>query len=313
MEKYIFRKDGTRYHPRSISKADYFTASYGDILAEYSPQDTVLYKYIYSGSASYSGQRYSNVYSLKNTINYHFPEGSECHFDKIVNTPKSLVCLNSLHLAGGLQRGTISAKIFATGSLIDTATDSRENGILYNKNDEEVGFVLYKEGFFFFTGSQIIVNSSSNIIVTEENDVTEESDAYKWHHFMASTNYDIRTTLDYQAINITPTHMTFVYADKQQLNHSNNPTYIKSGSYSPVAGSRYFIENEAVDGESVLEVKNTTQSPFNAAKAPLEKQTFISKIGLYDANKKLIATAHLANPILKNANREFLFKLKLDL
>jgi hypothetical protein len=309
MEKYRFIKDGSGQRPRNISAASYNIANYGDLLPVYEPVDIPLTGYLYSGSQSYNSEQYRKIISLKNTVNYHFPEGQ---YEQVLEKPLSLVALNSLHLAGGIQRGSVNAAIFYTGSLIDTATDSKENGILYNKIGQEVGFVLYKEGFFFFTGSQVLVNSSSDIGVTGVSGPTN-SDAYRWHHFMASSSYDLSASLTYQAVNITPTYMTFIYANKLELNHSNNPTYIKSGSYSPISSSNYFIENMSTEGESILEVKNIVQSPFTSASAPPEKQTYISKIGLYDKDKKLIASAHLANPLLKTANREFLFKLKLDL
>lgn len=309
MEKYRFIKDSSGQRPRNVSKANYNTASYGDVISAFEPADVPLAEYMFSGSNSYASDEYRKFLSLKNTINYHFPEGQ---YEQVLNKPLSIVALNSLHLAGGIQRGTVNASFFYTGSLIDTATDSRENGILYNQSGQEVGFILYKEGFFFFTGSQILVNSSSEISVAGYTNPST-SDAYRWHHFMASSSHDNEPRLTYQSINIAPTYMTFVYADKFELNHSNNPTYIKSGSYLAVTGSAYFVENMQAGGESRLEIKNTVQSPFKSAMAPPEKQTFISKIGLYDKDKKLIATAHLANPILKTANREFLFKLKLDL
>ena len=45
----------------------------------------------------------------------------------------------------------------------------------------------------------------------------------------------------------------------------------------------------------------------------MSRQTFISKIGIYDENKNLIAIAKLATPLRKEEKDEFVFKLKLDL
>ena len=44
-----------------------------------------------------------------------------------------------------------------------------------------------------------------------------------------------------------------------------------------------------------------------------EKQTFISRIGIYDKDKNLIGVAKVANPVKKTEDREFTFKLKLDI
>ena len=42
------------------------------------------------------------------------------------------------------------------------------------------------------------------------------------------------------------------------------------------------------------------------------KQTYVSKIGIYDDQRRLIAVAKLANPIRKTENRDYTFKLKMD-
>mgnify|MGYP003332734796 FL=1 len=97
------------------------------------------------------------------------------------------------------------------------------------------------------------------------------------------------------------------YANKNELNHSNNETYLESGSYSCDSGSYFFKESENTV------IKNTVKSPFVSGSANFQKQTFISRIGLYDENKKLIGIASLANPVRKTENREFLFKLTLDI
>ena len=61
-----------------------------------------------------------------------------------------------------------------------------------------------------------------------------------------------------------------------------------------------------------VEIKNTVYSPYNDPLPEFKKQTWISKIGIYDENKNLIAIAKLARPVLKTEDREFTFKLKLD-
>ena len=43
------------------------------------------------------------------------------------------------------------------------------------------------------------------------------------------------------------------------------------------------------------------------------KETYISKVAIYDEKKNLIGIAKLANPVRKTPDRSYLFKLKLDL
>jgi len=44
-----------------------------------------------------------------------------------------------------------------------------------------------------------------------------------------------------------------------------------------------------------------------------QKQTWISRIGIYDEDMNLIGIAKPANPVKKTVDRSFTFKLKLDI
>ena len=43
-----------------------------------------------------------------------------------------------------------------------------------------------------------------------------------------------------------------------------------------------------------------------------KKQTFISKIGIYDEHRNLVGVAKVATPVKKAEDRDLTFKLKLD-
>lgn len=75
----------------------------------------------------------------------------------------------------------------------------------------------------------------------------------------------------------------------------------------PFAGSFGYIES------SNFKYKNTVKSRYNDPYAEFEDNTYISKIGLYDEDRNLIGIAKLATPIKKTPNRDFTFKLKIDL
>jgi len=77
-------------------------------------------------------------------------------------------------------------------------------------------------------------------------------------------------------------------------------------NYYAIVTSGSFIENDKI------EIKNTVQSPFTSGSANFEKETYITKIGLYDKENNLIGIASLANPVRKTENREYTFKLKID-
>jgi hypothetical protein len=44
-----------------------------------------------------------------------------------------------------------------------------------------------------------------------------------------------------------------------------------------------------------------------------KRQTFITKIGIYDKEKNLIAIANMARAVKKTEDRDLTFKLKLDI
>ena len=62
-----------------------------------------------------------------------------------------------------------------------------------------------------------------------------------------------------------------------------------------------------------LNIKNTIQKPYCNYEENFEKQTFLSKMGIYDKDHNLIALVKMANPVRKKESDEMSFKLKLDL
>ena len=98
-------------------------------------------------------------------------------------------------------------------------------------------------------------------------------------------------------------------APEGMLNHSNNPTYLKNSTKSLGNVSR----NTYQYLEGPRPVKNIVSASYSDIDPPMKKETYISKIALYDKDKNLIGFAKLAAPIRKTEDREFIFKLKLDL
>ena len=99
------------------------------------------------------------------------------------------------------------------------------------------------------------------------------------------------------------------HAPRGELNHSNNPTYAKYNSNRVYAttSSLDYVEPEGAT------IKNVVSSSYQDHTASFEKHTYISKIGVYDRDRNLIGIAKLATPVKKTENREFTFKLKLDI
>lgn len=300
MKKYRFIKNSNLDRPKNINKETYISASYGEIF-EYSPRDNPLTLYAFNNSITGSTE-YKILRSLKNTINYYSAIDDLYHFENFYNNPISLLCFNSLHLGAGISKGSVKLNIYVTGSLLASCSDLKENGILYDDNKSKIGIVLYNEGF-------ILINNTSSITeqqYTFSNDFGTIEDNLKWSYFCNKTEDSILYDLEYLTRNEVVTNTYFVVAGKNELNHSNNFTYIESGSYHATHNEAHFIEDENI------KIKKTNKSPFISGSANFEKQTFITNVCLYDKDKNLIAVGSLANPVKKTENREFLFKIRVD-
>ena len=59
-------------------------------------------------------------------------------------------------------------------------------------------------------------------------------------------------------------------------------------------------------------IKNTVSSSYVDPTGSFEKQTFISKVGVYDKDRNLLGVAKMATPIKKTQNRNLTFKIKMD-
>ena len=100
----------------------------------------------------------------------------------------------------------------------------------------------------------------------------------------------------------------FAHADKGEMNHSNNPTYVTFGQATTPNTSSYVYAEPAN-----LSIKNIVSSSYADPSGSFQKTTYISKIGIYDEDKNLIGIATMASPIKKTENRNLTFKLKLDI
>lgn len=302
MSKYKFIKESRLDRPRNIPYDEYISASFGQEYI-YEPSDVPMRAYHYSGSSlSHSDSKL--LYSLKNTINYYNSKHELYNFDNYYNKECCMLAFSSYHLGSGFTPGSVFLNIYDSGSVIASANDSREDGILYDTNHTPVGIILYKEGFILLNNTSSIADKTYSFYDGYNDPFI---DTMRWSYFNISSSAEILFDMEYSTENSINTNIYFIPIEKYNLNYSNNPTYIQSGSYKPLSGSTFFKENEDII------IKNTSKSSFVSGSANYEKQTFITKVGLYDKDKKLIAVGNLANPIRKTENREYMLKLRLDI
>jgi hypothetical protein len=92
-----------------------------------------------------------------------------------------------------------------------------------------------------------------------------------------------------------------------ELNWSNNPTFfVKGQEVTPATSSVSYRERDN------LVLKNIATSSYSGPAEEYYRTTYITKIGIFDEDKRLIAIANLANPVKKTEEQEYTFKLKLD-
>ena len=100
----------------------------------------------------------------------------------------------------------------------------------------------------------------------------------------------------------------FAKANRGEANYSNNPTFIEyNQELLQATGSQIYEENPN------RRIKNTVSSSFATFDAPFKRQVYISRVAIYDDSKNLIGIATLADPILKEEQQDYTFKIKLDI
>jgi hypothetical protein len=95
-----------------------------------------------------------------------------------------------------------------------------------------------------------------------------------------------QTAITFQNITNINSTLFFCTAGADEFNYSSNPTYLDSNNRMVV----------------IDEGQEETQQSF----------TFVTSVGLYDANDNLLAVAKLSRPVYKDASREIPLKCRLD-
>jgi hypothetical protein len=292
------------------SSPSFFTANYGEVISGSSINYSASYV-----QYSITSSNQLEFIGLKNSYNYYKYLNSNFEFSNLNPTTASqinLLSIPSAYYGSSIKRGSLSLKFVVTGTNIAEAQDIRKNGELIQLNGtlsgSTVGMVMYNEGF-------IILTSSANLNTSHQESYSGSGDMYpNWTVFAHRNSVSASDTsfdFDFEGVYRVPTLTMICEAKKTELNYSNNQTFIDK-DYAPMlsqslSGSNYYEERR-----DIL-LKNVTYSPYTNYEETYEKQTFITKIGIYDENKKLIATAKLANPVRKTENRDLTFKLKIDL
>ena len=309
-------KDGSLSGLKTISTSQYSTSLYGDILSGSE------YPYSSSVNCDFFIQNHDNIKikALKNTLNYYTNLSRHYSFSSSFGDKSKqemrLLSIPSIFYGSSIKKGSIECKWYLTGTLIAELKDTKRNGELIqvgpsgsNGSGSVAGVVLYNEGFILLTGSWSLHDSYTDLFGI---DSTYYSPS--WKYFMNTGSDAVHRTpsssfdLQFEGTNYIQTITMMAQAERAELNHSNNPTYVKKiNNTSITTGSTFFIEN------SNKEIKNIVKTNYEDPEPKFEKITYISEIGIYDENRNLIAIAKLANPVRKRQIDNYTFKMKIDI
>lgn len=324
--------DPTKYYPflpkgssldnfKTVSNTEFAYSQYGDIISgSYPYTSSITAEYFYQVSGFVSERR--RIYALKNTLNnytyysqhYSYSSSLGNKADQAIN----LISIPSIFYGSSIDKGSVELSYYVSGTLIAKIQDINKNGELIQTTGSSgsgsvAGVILYNEGFIVLTGSWKLDDNFQDTLIYNPSPSNDYARWINWGaglHLQSNNTISASFDLSFEGVNYINTITMLAHAEKGQLNHSNNPTYVKSQQTSfiqPISSSNFYLEN------AYTEIKNVVKYAYDNYTGSLEKQTYISKIGIFDENKNLIAIAKLAKPVKKTINRDLTFKLKLDI
>tara|TARA_R110000765_G_scaffold346355_2_gene436526 strand:+ start:3189 stop:4364 length:1176 start_codon:yes stop_codon:yes gene_type:complete len=313
-------KDGTLASFKTISATSFSSDfAYGDVITGSYPLSASVSRNYVIGS---NGRRKINA--LKTTLNsytYWSPhyQFSSSYGDKATQTI-NLISIPSIFYGSSINKenGSISLKYYVSGTLIGELKDVNRNGELIQVgpsgstgSGSVAGVVLYNEGFMLLTASWGLETGVSRNYLEDPTSFVTSS----WLFYGTGMNDKsgssipyINYRMDFEGVNYIETLTMMAHAEKGEFNHSNNPTYVE---YQP--SSSAFQYNGISFNEAVRPIKNVVKSPYPDPTGSFEKITYITKVGVYDEDQNLIGIATVSKPVKKTLDRDFTFKLKLDL
>ena len=273
-------------------------------------------------------QALKNILNSKKTLSPHYAYTAsygDFNWDKD-SQGMTLLNVPSIFYGSRIKKGTVKLEFFLSGSSLGQLVDKNYDGALYqvsgaigttaDNNGDVAGVVLYEEGIFLLTGSWAL-NTNHTALYRDDSLAATYP---RWNAFGRLTESTLSSSysINFSGSQDTSTLTMMCHAPAGDLNFSSNPTYVdynatSSVNCSQVCLDQYITSSTQFFEPSELRAKNTVSSSYNNYNADFKKQTFITKIGIYDDNNNLIAIANLARPVKKSEARDLKFKLKLDI
>jgi len=278
---------------------------------------------------------YRHYYGLKNSLNFYGTRSPHYFVEYSASVTGewnkdeqdiNLISVPKIFYGTRMKPGSVSLKFYITGTLVGELQDTKYNGELIqvgppgsNGSGSVAGVALYEEGFALLTGSWKLTDQAFDF-GGSGGDPRIDFITGSWLYFAAGANDGISgstvaaattsASFDMSFKGHTETQVLTMYAHARrgEVNYSNNPTFLDFNQTKvSVSSSNLYIENDSQT------IKNTVSSSYKGFDAPFERQVYVSRVGIYDEDKKLIGVATLSSPVLKKEAQDLSFKLKLDL
>ena len=200
----------------------------------------------YPLTASISIDRYGGTFAdskknvldaLKSTLNFyttlspHYAYTSS--FGDKTTQRLNIISIPSIFYGSSIKKGSVILKYYVSGSLLAEASDTLKNGVLTQTSGstaagstgDTIGVVLYNEGFIMLTSSVDLSEHTEQYL--------KDSSTYfsaSWHYFGTTGSYSNAPSssfsINFSGENYIETITMFAHAKENQINFSNNPTFL---------------------------------------------------------------------------------------
>lgn len=324
----FINKLSTRFAWKTISTStfdDNFQFLYGDVLeGEYPDSGSISRIYIPAGIefSTEEEQKHENkkyITALENVLKFQNTLGSTSNYESLGTENVNMICIPGMFYGSSIEKGTIELEHYVTGTLNAAASDTFKDGRIFQTsgpsghNSTQIGVAIYDQGIIILTGSHGLHSTvQENYFSNTEGQVADSS----WINFgtgipqvgkvlehgnPVSSSYVVK----FKGNNRIPTLTMFAYSEMGKDNYSTNPTFTAGSRVPPSLTLNEFSEGNVKN-------KKVNRSEYADQEDNFKSNTYISKIGIYDKYKNLIAIASLANPVKKTEKRDFMFKLGID-
>jgi hypothetical protein len=321
----FIKKDSTRYSYKSVSTSNFDDEAqfaYGDTLTQQYPVTSSLSRiYVpagpeFSSSAAPAHNNKKYVRALANVIRTQGSFSNGLTYGTLGTSEINMVCVPGIFCGSGIEKGSIKLRYSVTGTLLAEAQDINKDGRLIQVSGtttgHTIGNVVYNQGLILLTSSTALDPSYTDYYKS-----TSALSSPSWTNFGTGITQGGTTlshgsvtgsayTVDFKGINKIPTLTMYAFSREGEMNLSSNPTFLEKTE------EKSYDFTSSSYTERIRNTKKTNKSPYSDHEEDFENVTYISKVGIYDKDKNLIAIATLATPIKKTEKREYMIKMGID-